>query len=56
MPGEKNPSARIDETRVRRIRALRRAGLTIRAISERFGMSHSQIGNIVRGKHWRTVA
>ncbi len=52
MANELNPSARVTREQVDEIRQLARAGAIQRELAERFGLSQSQVGNIVRGKCW----
>lgn len=52
LPGESNPSAKLSQMEVDRIRELHNQGCTQRDIAEEFEMSQSQIGNIVRGDSW----
>lgn len=53
--GEANPAARIDHATAREIRSIRGAGLSHSAIAAAVGLSASQVGNIVNGRHWRTA-
>lgn len=53
--GEANKATRIQVEAVREIRELRKAGLSLRAIAARVGISNGQVGNIVSGKHWGWV-
>lgn len=53
MPGESNPSAKLDSQKVLNIRQRRKRGASLREIARETGMSQSQIGNIVRGDCWR---
>lgn len=50
--GEANGRSKIDSDAAREIRALGRLGLTHSALAARFGISKSQAGNIVNGRHW----
>lgn len=52
-PGELNPSAKADRTTVAVVRALRENGRTLKSIGEQFGLSQSQVRNIVTGRCWR---
>lgn len=52
-PAEKNPAAKLTWPVVRAIRARCAAGEFQRDVAASFGMSQSQIGNIVRGKCWK---
>lgn len=54
LPGEANPRARLTWSDVEAIRALYgRGSLSQQALAERFGVSRSAIGDIVRGQHWQ---
>jgi HNH endonuclease len=53
--GEKNATAKLDDTRVRLILSLRRAGLTLQAIADRFSVSKKLVLLIVQRKIWRHV-
>lgn len=56
-PGQTNSMAKLKDTEVEEIRALRGTGLTHRAIAEKYGVSRSNIGMILSGKaHVRTLA
>jgi hypothetical protein len=52
--GDKNPSAKLTIEQVREIRSLAGAE-SHRAISERFGVSKTTIGHIIRGHIWGSV-
>jgi len=52
LPGASNPAAKLSELDVRQIRVLAGQGLFQREIAGRFGISQSQVGNIVRGSSW----
>jgi len=52
-PGELNPAAKIGRGEVDLIRQRASAGEPQRALATAFGLSQSQIGNIVRGQSWR---
>lgn len=52
--GAKNGMAKLSESRVAAIRRLKREGRSQRAIATRFGVSHSTVGDILRGQSWRT--
>lgn len=54
--GERNNSAKLTASDVRQIRSKRAAGQAISALSEEFGISKSQLKNIVNNKHWRNVS
>ncbi len=51
--GESNPAARITAQTAEEIRALRATGLSHSTIAASIGISASQVGNIVNGRHWR---
>lgn len=53
--GERHPSAKLDDDKVRAIRAMREAGHTMQAIAARFGVSDTNVCSIVNRKHWRHV-
>lgn len=53
--GARHPMARLTEDAVRQIRALKGA-LSEKKIAERFGVSASMIGLILRGKKWGWLA
>jgi hypothetical protein len=55
-PGEANPSAKLTWPTVRAIRARRQAGATLGAIATEFGISQSQVRNIVDGRCWKESA
>lgn len=53
-PGEKNGRAVLSTQDVARIRARYAGGkITLRALAAAWGLSKSQVHNIVTGKHWR---
>jgi len=51
--GERNHWAKLNEDQVREILALRKEGLTMRALSDRFGVAHSTIQSILERRNWR---
>lgn len=51
--GEANGQARLTADDIKQIRALYAAGDRQKSIARRFGISRSQVGNIVRGECWR---
>ncbi|HEX9813278.1 MAG TPA: HNH endonuclease [Burkholderiales bacterium] len=53
LPGALNPAARIAPHQVSEIRLRQSLGESQRALARAFGISPSQVGNIVRGKSWR---
>ena len=55
LKGEDNPSARLTEADVLKIRELIAQGLTNIAIARRYGVTHSMISAIRRGKAWAHV-
>jgi hypothetical protein len=52
--GERHPRAKLTEAILEQCRAMRAAGETERAISERFGVSASTIHRALAGQTWRT--
>jgi hypothetical protein len=50
--GARNPRAVMTEERVRELRALRRAGMTLARLAERFGIGTTQASRIARGEQW----
>lgn len=54
--GERIGRAKLTENAIQEIRKLTADGITRRALSERFGVSTVQIGNIVRGRSWAHVS
>lgn len=52
MRGEENPAAKLCFGQVVEIRAMSQSGYSQRAIAQHFGISQSQVGNIVRGSSW----
>jgi hypothetical protein len=53
LPGERNPAAKLAESAVLQIRASAAKGLLKTELASAFGMSKSQIGNIVAGRCWK---
>ena len=53
--GERHPKARLNPEAVRRIRALRAEGTSLRTIAANFGISRGALHNIFVGKSWRHV-
>lgn len=49
---EHAPNAKLTQAQVDRIRAMRQQGATQAALSEHFGISRSQVGNIVNRRQW----
>ena len=56
LAGEASGASRITKEQVRQIRDLAELGVYQRDIARRFGISQSQVSNIVTRKHWLTVA
>jgi hypothetical protein len=54
--GAAHPNAKLDEARVREIRVLRDAGLSLAKIGARFGLNAATVHDIVRRRTWREVA
>jgi len=52
LPGALNPAAKLSAVDVECIRDMAMVGVTQRVIADRFGISQSQVRNIVRGKSW----
>ena len=55
--GEKNGVAKLTESQVQEIRQgyNKLAGRTLQYLAQQYGVCHSQIWNIVRGRNWRHV-
>jgi hypothetical protein len=53
LRGERNPSAKLTQADVHKIRELRKQGVVRRSIMEMFGIGASQIGRISRGENWK---
>jgi hypothetical protein len=51
--GERHPNAKLTADDVWSIRLLARYGATYRSIASAFGVSHANVGYIVRGVAWR---
>jgi hypothetical protein len=51
--GERHPNAKLTLDDVLSIRRLARYGATYRSIASVFGVSHANVGYIVRGEAWR---
>jgi hypothetical protein len=56
QPGESNPAAKLNLDAVLEIRRIASTGVAQCRIAAAFGMSASQIGNIVRGTSWKEAA
>lgn len=54
--GQKNNMAKLTDADIREIRNLYKTGLFQRVIGNRFGVSQTLIGQIVRNKRWKHVA
>lgn len=58
--GERNPAAILDVASAREIRSLYgkrgKGGMTLTALSEKFGISVSQVFRIVKGESWKEVS
>ena len=53
--GERNNSAKLTADQVREIRAKHTAGQRVSSLSREYGISKSQVKNIVTGKQWKEV-
>ena len=51
--GERVPTAKMTERSVRELRRLRESGLTYTQLAERFGISRTQVSNIVHRVSWK---
>jgi hypothetical protein len=54
--GEKNPKAKLNEDKVRQLRLEYSSGITVKALSDKYGIPWSTIGNIVHRKTWKHIA
>lgn len=54
--GSRHHQAKLNERKVREIRALAAAGQSLRSLAERFGVSDTLVGYVVKRKFWRHVA
>lgn len=52
MKGSKNPGAKMNETAVRAMRELRKAGWKYADLAEAFGVSYKQVYCICTGRNW----
>lgn len=52
--GEKNPQAKLTQSKVEEIRELRKSGYTYRSLACKFEVSCSLIGNIIRDENWKS--
>lgn len=50
--GKHNPNAVLTEAEVCEMRRLRAAGVPLRELSQRFGVTEAQVSQIARGKRW----
>jgi hypothetical protein len=55
LRGEENPSAKLCVGQILEIRAFAQSGESQRKIAQKYNVSQSQIGNIVKGRSWATV-
>lgn len=55
QPGEENPSSKLTERDVIRVRILREAGFMLREIASVFNVTKQMIWRIVHGKNWTHV-
>lgn len=53
--GESNPNSKLRDLDVKYIRGLSALGHSQRAIAREFGVSHTVVGDILRGKIWTHV-
>jgi hypothetical protein len=53
--GSAHHKAKLNEEKIKEIIELRKMGLTLVQISEKFGMHYSMIGYICQGKNWKQV-
>lgn len=53
--GENNGQAKLGADDVRRVRILRQNGAQLLAIAERFGISRTQVHNIITRKKWASI-
>jgi IS30 family transposase len=49
------PGAKLTADDVRRVRALRSTGRTLRSIADEFGVCHTAISRIITGKSWKEL-
>ncbi len=54
--GERHPNAKLTADDVLAIRRMARCGATYRSIGSAFGVSHANVGYIVRGEAWQPLA
>ena len=55
LKGEQNPQSKVTEAMVLAIRAAAAQGTSGRALARQFGISPSQVSNILLGRQWRHV-
>lgn len=53
--GSDNPNSKLTEDKVREMKDLSRKGYTQRMLAERFDVSKSVVGRIIRGEKWKHV-
>ena len=53
--GVRNPAAKLDESKVIKMRELRKAGLSIREIAKKFGVTFSPARHAISGINWKHV-
>lgn len=53
LHGEDNPMAILTRAEVEKMRLYRKAGLSMKAIGERFGVSPKTVQSVVSGRTWR---
>lgn len=53
--GTNNPTAKLTESKVKKIKQLRRSGMKLNAIGKKFGVTGSTISGVCRGKSWTHV-
>ena len=53
--GVKHGQAKLNDEKVREIRGLRAQGWSLRKIGRQFGVDHTEVDNILRGRNWKHV-
>lgn len=53
--GARNPHAKLTDETVTQIRLLAKTGVSKKGLAERFGLSISYIGDVIRGRRWKHV-
>lgn len=53
--GERHPNAKLTAADVLSIRRMARSGVTYRSIASAFGVSHANVGYVVRGEAWQSL-